>query len=208
MDKMQAQMRIETPLIPAPIIKTTENPSDEVCILKFCELNDEAAFTCLVNRYSRSIRRIIFTVVRGPEEDLEDIEQEILLALYRNLPKFSFRSSFRTYLFRMCRNKAIDFIRKRKHRVNIEKSITKHLEALDYDTPETLYTRKLENEDMMRIIFELGEKERSLIIMKDVENLSITEIAEVFHRPAGTIKSRLHRARLKAAGKMMEEGIG
>lgn len=196
------------PEMHVPETKETKELSDEVCILKFCELNDEAAFTCLVNRYSRSIRRIIFTVVRGPEEDLEDIEQEILLALYRSLPKFSFRSSFRTYLFRMCRNKTIDFIRKRKRRITMEKSITRQQEALDHDTPETLYSLQLEKENIMRIIFELEENERSLIIMKDVENLSITEIAEVFHRPAGTIKSRLHRARLKAAGKMMEGGIG
>ena len=135
------------------------------------------------------------------------MEQEILLALYNGIPKFSFRSSFRTYLFRMCRNKAIDFIRKRTYRVNMEKSITKHQEAVDHDTPETLYILESKKDDVMNAVFELGEKERSLIIMKDVENLSIAEIAEVFHRPAGTIKSRLHRARLKAAEKMLERGI-
>ena len=100
------------------------------------------------------------------------------------------------------------FICKTKRRVSMEKNITKHQEIPDRETPEALYTRKVEKEDIMKIIFELGEKERSLIIMKDVENLSIAEIGEVFHRPSGTIKSRLHRARLKAAEKMIERGIG
>ena len=188
-------------------IRDTENLSDEVCILKFSEQHDEAAFNCLVNRYSKSIRRIIYTVIRGSEEDLEDVEQEILLALYNGLPGFSFKSDFRTYLFRMCRNKAIDFIRKRKRRITMEKRIAEHQETIDFNTPETLHILKMQKTDVMNVVFELGEKERSLIIMKDVENLSINEIAEIFHRPVGTIKSRLHRARLQAAEKMLERGI-
>ena len=126
--------------IPVPEIKIPELLTDEVCILRFSEHNDEAAFNCLVSRYSSSIRRIIFSVIRGPEEDLEDVEQEILLALYKSLPGFSFRSNFKTYLFRMCRNKAIDFVRRRKRRFNMEKSLPKHQEIPDLDTPETLYT--------------------------------------------------------------------
>ena len=205
---MQSKIRKrQIPEMYVPEIKTGEELSDELCILKFSEHNDETAFSCLVNRYSGSIRRIIFAVIRGPEEDLEDVEQEILLALYKNLSRFSSRSNFKTYLFRMCRNKAIDFIRRRKRRFNMEKSLIKHHKTFNQDTPESLYALQSKKEDIMKIIFELGEKERSLIIMKDVENLSIAEIAKVFHRPSGTIKSRLHRAHLKAAEKMIERGI-
>jgi len=190
-----------------PEIKTEEKLSDELCILKFSENKDEAAFSCLVNRYRSSIRRIIYTVIRRPVEDVEDVEQEILLALYKGLPKFSFKSNFKTYLFRLCRNKAIDFIRSRKRQINMKEYLIQHQKTSNHETPETSYTRKVDNDNIMEIIFELKEKERSLIIMKDVENLRISEIAEIFHRPSGTIKSRLHRARLKAAEKMIARGI-
>ncbi len=204
---MQEQVRIIMPEMHVPETKETEELSDEICILRFCEQNDEAAFDCLVKRYSRSIRRIIFTVIREPEEDIEDLGQEILLSLYRNLPKFSFRSSFKTYLFRMCRNKAIDFTRKRKRLFKVDERARNYLETINNSTPETIYIRQSERDEVMKVIFKLKEKERSLIIMKDVENLSIAEIAAVFKKPVGTVKSRLHRARKKAAEKILKAGI-
>ena len=184
-----------------------EEPSDEVCILKFCELNDEAAFNCLVNRYSKSIRRIIYTVIQGPEEDIEDVEQEILLALYKSLPRFSFKSSFTTYLFRMCRNKAIDFIRKRKQHFMVNELSLKQHDTANNNTPELQYINTAVQSDVLNAVLQLEEKDRSLILMKDVENLSIDEIAGIFKKPAGTIKSRLHRARKKAAEKILEEEL-
>ena len=184
-----------------------ECPSDEVCILNFCRLNDEAAFSYLVNRHEKSIRRIIYTIIRGPEEDLEDVEQEILLALYRGLPRFSFKSSFSTYLFRMCRNKSIDFLRKRARHLTTSEQNPGYIKAADNNTPETLYINKEDNRNILKVILGLSEKDRSIIMLKDVENLSINEIARIFKRPAGTIKSRLHRARKKAAEKLLEEEI-
>lgn len=180
---------------------------DEVCILNFSKLNDEAAFNCLVNRYSKSIRRIIYTVIRGPEEDLEDVEQEVLMALYRGLPKFSFKSSFSTYLYRMCRNKSIDFLRKNKHNKKETEKTFYYPEAADKNTPESIYFKKMEKNSILNTILQLNEKERSIIMMKDVENLSITEIAGILNKPVGTIKSRLHRARKKAAEKILEGKI-
>ncbi len=204
---MQEQVRIIMPEMHVPGTKETEELSDEICILRFCEQNDEAAFDCLVKRYSRSIRRIIFTIIREPEEDIEDLGQEILLSLYRNLSKFSFRSSFKTYLFRMCRNKAIDFTRKRKRLIKVDERARDYLESVNNSTPETIYIRQSERDEVMKVIFKLKEKERSLIIMKDVENLSIAEIAAILKKPVGTVKSRLHRARIKATEKITKGGI-
>ena len=187
------------------IEKNNKELSDEVCILNFSKLNDEAAFNCLVNRYSRSIRRIIYTVIRSTEEDIEDVEQEVLMALYKGLPKFSFKSSFSTYLYRMCRNKSIDFLRKNKSRTKEIEHAFKYSEASDNNTPESIYMNKLEKNSILNSIFQLNEKHRSILLMKDVENLSINEIAAIFHKPVGTIKSRLHRARKMTAEKILEE---
>ncbi len=194
-------------MVPETLItKNNKELSDEVCILNFTKLDDEAAFNCLVNRYSRSIRRIIYTVIRGSKEDLEDVEQEVLMALYKGLPKFSFKSSFNTYLYRMCRNKSIDFLRKNKRKIKEIEQALNYSEASDGNTPESIYMNKLEKNSILNSIFQLNEKDRSIILMKDVENLSIIEIAGIFHKPVGTIKSRLHRARKKAAEKILEEG--
>ncbi|MCK5674403.1 MAG: RNA polymerase sigma factor [Spirochaetales bacterium] len=189
----------------ALIEKKNKELSDEVCILNFSKLNDESAFNCLVKRYSKSIRRIIYTVIRGSEEDLEDVEQEVLMALYNGLPKFSFKSSFSTYLYRMCRNKSIDFLRKNKRKKEEIEQAFNYSETSDKNTPESIYMNKLEKNSILNSIFQLNEKDRSILLMKDVEDLSLVEIAGIFNKPVGTIKSRLHRARKKAAEKILEE---
>lgn len=187
------------------IEKNNKELSDEVCILNFSKLNDEAAFNCLVNRYSKSIRRIIYTVTRGSDEDLEDVEQEVLMALYKGLSKFSFKSSFSTYLYRMCRNKSIDFLRRNKRKTKEIEDAFNYSEVSDSNTPESIYMNKIIKNSIFYSIFQLNEKDRSILLMKDVENLSLVEIASIFHKPVGTIKSRLHRARKKAAEIILEE---
>ena len=188
------------------VINSSMQSSDEVCILNFCRLKDEAAFSCLINRYSESIRRILYTVLQGSEEDMEDVKQEVLLALYKNLDKFTFKSSFSTYLFRMTRNKAIDFIRKKKRHIMILEKSYIHSELIDKNSPESLYIKKENKRNILKVILELSEKDRSIILLKDVENLSIDEIAIIFKKPVGTIKSRLHRARKKAAERILKAG--
>jgi len=186
-------------------INSSVQISDEVCILKFCRLRDEAAFNCLINRYSQSISRILYTVLQGSQEDIEDVKQEVLLALYKNLDMFSFKSSFSTYLFRMTRNKAIDFIRKKKRHIMIMEKSHIHSELIDKNSPESLYINKEDKKYILKVILGLSEKDRSIIMLKDVENLSLDEIARIFNKPVGTIKSRLHRARKKAAEKLLEK---
>ncbi len=82
-----------------------------------------------------------------------------------------------------------------------------NIDAIDSNTPEKLYFNEAAKKNVLNTIFELEEKERSIIIMKDVENLSISEIADIFHKPVGTIKSRLHRARKKVAAKILKGDV-
>lgn len=180
--------------------------SDELCIKQFQETHGEAVFNCLLNRHRNSLRRIIYSILRGSREDMEDVEQEIALALYLNLPFFSFRSSYTTYLYRLCRNKAIDYIRKKeKHKRILKKTMT--LKSVRYqETPDEILLKKDISTHITKTLFQLSEIERSLIILKDVEHLSLETIADIFNKPVGTIKSRLHRARMHAVRilKMME----
>lgn len=173
--------------------------SDEACIKQFQKTKEEAVFNCLLNRHRMSIRRILYSILKGTTEDMEDIEQEVAIALYQNLLLFSFKSSFRTFLFRLCRNKTIDFIRKKeKHRSILKKIIFTALEK-HQETPDEIMMKKNTLDEITETLFELPEIERSLIILKDVEHLSLEEIGKIVHKPVGTVKSRLHRARFHAA---------
>jgi len=173
-----------------------------VLINQFVKFNDRKAFTILIERHLREIRSLLFTLLNGNPEDIEDVEQEIFISLYEKLSSFRFKSSFKTYFYRLSRNKAIDFLRKRTR----EKKYLFHM----YSEPVKIFTdpqddliNMEEKNRIFNILFKLDRDERSLILLKDIEGLSIRDISKIFRIPDGTVKSRLHRSREKLV-KMLE----
>lgn len=176
-----------------------EDLSDEDCIKRFKEHKEEAVFNCLLNRHIKSIRRIAFSVTRGTEDDIEDIIQETAFALYKGLPGFSFNSNFSTYLYRLCRNKAIDHIRRNERNRKLVSRIINMVSTKDEESPDTVLEKKDIKSSITAALFELPETERTLIVLKDVEHKSLKEISAILKIPEGTVKSKLHRARVRAA---------
>ncbi len=159
-----------------------------------------------MERHIKGMRRLLFTILNGNREDMEDAEQEILISLFNTLPHFRFRSSFKTYLYRLCRNKAIDLIRKRNRERKIILSISSQ-PTHDPDDPEVEVLKKERGKRVFTLLFKLREEERSLILLKSIEGLSIKEIAKILGLPEGTVKSRLHRTREKLAELLAGEDI-
>ena len=87
---------------------------DDDLIREFVRCGNRKAFVLLIERHIGGMRRLLFTLFNGNRDDMEDAEQEILLSLFQSLSRFKGRSSFKTYLYRFCRNKAIDILRKNK----------------------------------------------------------------------------------------------
>jgi len=174
--------------------------TDNECIDRFKRNNEEAVFNCLLARYSMAIRRIIFTVLKeGDPHETEDIEQEVAIALYTGLNDFSFKSSFKTYLYRLCRNKAIDHIREKEKEKRLLKKISRIGTQQIQELPEEIVEKEEEKKIIVQTLFDLPESERILIVLKDAENMSLKEISEILDKPVGTVKSQLHRARVHAA---------
>ncbi len=176
-----------------------DNLSDEACIKRFQETKEEAVFNCLLNRHRIAMRRMIYSILKGSREDMEDVEQEVSLALYKNLASFSFRSSYSTYLYRLCRNKAIDFIRRKEKQRKIFHKTILFNDGKQQETPDEIAEKKTIHDGIMETLFQLPEGERTLIVLKDIEQQSLSDIGEIVHMPLGTVKSRLHRARLHAS---------
>lgn len=87
--------------------------TDHDLVRRFIESGDTEAFEALVRRHLGQIRRLLLVMLPASPEDREDVEQEVLADLYLSLRRIRFRASFRTYLFRFCRNTTADFVRKR-----------------------------------------------------------------------------------------------
>lgn len=149
----------------------------------------------MINRHTIQIRKIIYTALCSTDGDFrEDVEQEVLLSLYRNLNQFRFRSSFSTWLYRICRNKALDMVKKeRRNKSNQDLS----LQLPSDENLENDYLKKERKEKLFQALSRLKEKERIIIVLKDLEDLPLNEVSAILKIPVGTVKSRLNRSRKK-----------
>lgn len=169
-------------------------PADEELIRRFAGSGDREAFQRLLQRHALAIRRTLYGLFRGNREDLEDAEQEVVVALFRSLPRFRFRSSFSTFLYRLVRNRGIDLIRRRER----ERRSVRRLAAGRTDGavhPEEIAVARLAHGEAMALLGSLPADQRLAVLLREIEGLSIEEIARIMGVARGTVKSRLHRAR-------------
>ena len=170
---------------------------DHILIRRFLDSGDPRTFKELVERHLPSIRRLLYTLFNGQREEMEDAEQEIVLSLFRGLKDFRFRSSFRTYFYRLARNRGIDCLRRKRSRERTLDRVKLSLWNSEPEGPEQQALRREEIESLLGFFRTLPLKDRQLILMKDVDEFSIEQIAAILGVPPGTVKSRLHRAREK-----------
>ena len=170
-------------------------PEDQVLIRRFLRSGDSRAFQELLERHLPSIRRLLYTLFNGQREEMEDAEQEVILSLFQGLKDFRFRSSFRTWFYRLARNRGIDCLRRNRSRERTLARIKRNLPNPEHLGPEQQVLRREEMETLLSVFQTLASRDRQLILMKDVDGFSIEEIGQILEAPAGTVKSRLHRAR-------------
>ncbi|MDR3665889.1 MAG: sigma-70 family RNA polymerase sigma factor [Ignavibacteriaceae bacterium] len=158
-------------------------------IQRFIE-GDESTFRTLVQRHKDKIRNIIFLTLNS-SDFVDDIAQDVLITIYKNLKSFRFESQFSTWLYRITVNKCKDHLRK----VKIRSIFT----PIKDGEEGPVYTPSMENKDVSEIvnkaISKLPEKLRLPLLLKDIEGLSYQEIAEAVNCEIGTVKSRIFRAR-------------
>lgn len=143
---------------------------------------------------------------------MEDVKQDILIELYLKLKYFRFESSFKTYLYRLARNRAIDAVRKfsreRKRIIALQEKIDGNYSDVsnfsDGLDPEEEFIKKEEQRSVLKNVLSLKERDRVILFMKDVEGLSVLDIARSIGIPEGTVKSRLHRARGQVVNMLRE----
>jgi RNA polymerase sigma-70 factor (ECF subfamily) len=158
-------------------------------IQRFIE-GDESTFRILVQRHKDKIRNIIYLTLNSSEA-VDDIAQDVLITIYRNLKNFRFQSQFSTWLYRITVNKCKDHLRKVR--------IRSIFAPMKDGEEEPVYLPSMELKEISEIvnnaIAKLPEKLRLPLLLKDIEGLSYQEIAETVECEIGTVKSRIFRAR-------------
>lgn len=171
-------------------------------IIRRCQQGDQAAFEVLVRKFERRVFGLIYQMVRSPAE-VEDIAQEVFTKLYFSLPQFRLEASFEAWLYRITVNQCYDFLRKRKREAlvaeaDLSEEETRFFERFGSVTqaPVLDVSKRLElRQTAERLLSALPPKDRSLLVLKEVEELSIEELTAIFKASASAIKLRLFRAR-------------
>lgn len=128
----------------------------------------------------------------GSMMDGEDVVQEALFEAYRKLDKFDDRRALKPWLFRIAHNRCIDFLRKRGARNDVETAAATPDQVEPGESHALGLDRALEH-----LVIHLPAKERACILLKDVFDYSLEEIAELVDSTVGGVKAALHRARSK-----------
>jgi len=163
---------------------------------------DGRAFEQIVLQTESTVYNLALSILKK-REDAEDVTQEVYLRLWRSAGELEIESSLKVYILRTARNIALDLIRKNSRREDADTVIQGsdgefELDIEDTDAssrPDVAYLKKLDAEAVRESINELPPSAREIIILRDVEGLSYTEIAKMLGIAEGTLKSKLFRAR-------------
>lgn len=154
---------------------------------------DKAAYRQLVERYQLSVFTNIVRMVKQ-RELAEDLAQETFLQAYRALPGFDGRARFSTWLYRIARNKVIDWTRSRAKKEQSSELELQDVYKSDSSVEEEVVTRDTSNH-LRVLMHELPRHYRDVLCMHFEEELSLREIAEQLDVPYKTVQTRFFRGK-------------
>ncbi len=188
---------------------------EESFLVRRCQNGQTDAFAELVRRYQDRIYNLIFRMCRRAEI-AEELAQETFLKAFANLGRFEGTSRFYTWLFRIAKNLTLSYLRRGGSVKFVPFTRTEDDDPAPGDAQTaTLANQRdpgpvqqaMSNEIHQRIedaLAELDEEHRVMVLLRDMENMSYEEIAEILELPPGTVKSRLHRARTELRVKLAD----
>jgi RNA polymerase sigma-70 factor, ECF subfamily len=171
-------------------------------LVRIAQGGDRRAFDELVRRYKDKVYRLSYKILRH-EEDAAEALQDAFLSAYRGLPNFKAESTFSTWLYRIATNASLmKYRRRREGHVSLEQSQSvdgaqEPMQIPDWtQQPMKELLNRETREVMEEGISRLPEELRTVFVLRDIEELSNAEVAEILNLSVAAVKSRLHRARI------------
>ena len=174
---------------------------DDRRLIAECVGGRRDAFGDLVTRYQARLYNAALRLVDSPE-DAADVVQDAFLNAYQALQTFKGDSEFFTWLYRIAFNTSVSLRRKKRPTVSLEagggdgRGIDPG-DPSESTRPGATLERTEEEALLHAALARLSGEHREVLLMKDIEGMKYEEIAEVVGVPVGTVRSRLHRARLE-----------
>jgi RNA polymerase sigma-70 factor (ECF subfamily) len=178
----------------------TDATDDDLQLVLDAQKGDADAFRRLVLRYQRRAYKVALGVLRNGD-DAQEVVQETFLRVHRNLKVFDGRSRFTTWLHRIVINLSIDHLRRRRA-VRLDVDVAHALDAdarnlpapLELDPSRRIASRELRGR-LDAALAQLSPAHRTVLLLREVEDLSYKEIAVTVGISLGTVMSRLFHAR-------------
>jgi len=174
---------------------------DDRELVRRAQREDKEAFEELIRRHQNRVFAVAGGILRR-REDVEDISQQVFVKAYFSLKRFDQRAAFTTWLYKITVNECWDLLRKKKVRPLVYESDLSEEQAKQVagselaQSPEPDISERMESrEEVERLLEGLDERDRLMLMLKEVEGFSIEEIADVMDLNANTVKVRLFRAR-------------
>jgi RNA polymerase sigma-70 factor (ECF subfamily) len=164
-------------------------PSDRELIERF-RAGRRDAFTELMARNERRIYNLAYRMLGGAE-DARDATQDAFLSCYKNLAGFRGEAEFSTWMHRIAVNACYDLLRRRRQTVSLDEEPAEGAAVAVPDHAD----RAVAAADVQRALMTLPAEFRAVLIMHELQDLPLEEIAATLEIPVGTVKSRLHRGR-------------
>jgi RNA polymerase sigma-70 factor (ECF subfamily) len=160
-------------------------------LMKAIQKGDMVSFNSLVDRYKNRLFNVVVRMLNS-SETAEDIVQETFIRVHLHKMSFDFRYAVSTWIYTIALNLARNELRRRKR--------VQFLDIADFSNRLKAPEEKVDNSSKLREILDkavtkLPEKYRQAFILRDLDQLSYEEIAQILSVPLGTVKSRVNRAR-------------
>jgi RNA polymerase sigma-70 factor, ECF subfamily len=158
---------------------------------------DSRAFDTIVQRYEQRVFAIALRMT-GNHEDARDAMQDVFVSALRALRSFRGDAQLSTWIHRVAVNASLDVLRKRKRHTAqpLEEAGERPSDDI---APDEAAARAARAAEVQRALLEVSGEHRAVLVLHDLQDLDYAETAAALDIPVGTVKSRLHRARLEMA---------
>jgi RNA polymerase sigma-70 factor (ECF subfamily) len=176
--------------------KEYENLSDKELVT--IVLSNKEAFSVIIYRYEKALRRYISRLGVRDSRDAEDILQNSFIKVYRFLYSFDNSFSFSSWIYRIVHNETYDFFRTKKRRPEVtldDDSQQLFLNIETKDNPEQLFDKNVDKELLVKALENLDKKYKDVLLLRYSEDKDYKQISDILQIPEGSVATLIHRGK-------------
>jgi len=175
---------------------------NELWLIEQSRKGNVDAFEELIRDYKKSAYNIALRVLQN-KEDAEDVSQEALIKVFKNIQNFNMQSTFKVWLYRIVVNACLDFKRKKtivafsvdeSYELDNGDEVYRQIEDKTND-PDFMVEKNYNSQIVSACVNNLEDDFKTIIVLRDIQGFTYNEISEILSCNIGTVKSRLSRAR-------------